>query len=172
VAKLPLFAWLANAAAVLSGRRGAPTAAAKAAGCSRQTVYDHADRLAAACAAGIPDPARVACLEAENAALRAEVARLGAAAPVGEDRVRRFAVTAEAAGVSLRQAVALLETLLPEGSVPSRAKLGRWTAEAGRAAAAALAPLDAATAAKVRTLAVDEIFLGGSRPSSGSSRPA
>jgi len=44
-------------------------------------------------------------------------------------------------------------------------------AEAGRAGAV-LAALDPACADRVETLALDEIFFGGGRPSSGSSRPA
>jgi hypothetical protein len=168
--------WLANAAAVLCRRRGAPTERANESGCSRQTVYNHSHRLQAACADGIPDPARLERLESENAELRREVERLRAAeqsaVPIGGDELRRFVVTAEASGISLRQSKELLGTLLPKDRVPGHARLGRWTAEAGARAAALLEVLDPAVAKKTNTLAVDEIFFGGSRPSSESNRRA
>ena len=100
--KLSLFNWFANAAAVLSGRHGAPTERAKEAGCSRQTVYNHSHRLQAVCTNGIPDPDCLQRLETENAELRLEIDRLRAeartAVQVGEEQLRRFVVTAEATG--------------------------------------------------------------------------
>jgi hypothetical protein len=159
--------WLANAAAVLCGRHGAPTERAKEAGCSRQTVYNHSHQLEAACADGIPDPARLERVESENAELRREVERLRiaerTAVPIGDEELRRFAVTAEASGISLRQSKELLGTLLPKDRVPGHAKLGRWTAAAGKQAQAVLEVLDPAVAEKTKTLAIDEIFFGGSR---------
>jgi hypothetical protein len=174
VGALSIPRWLANAAAVWCGRRGAATQQAQEAGCSRQTLYNHSHRLAAACVDGIPDPARLERLESENTELRQEVERLRAvertAVAIGEEELRRFAVTAEASGVSLRQSKELLGTLLPKDRVPGHATLGRWTAEAGQQAAAVLEVLDPAVAERTKTLAVDEIFFGGYRPSSGSSR--
>jgi hypothetical protein len=168
--------WLANAAAVLCGRHGAPTERAREAGCSRQTVYNHGHQLRAACADGLPDPARLGGLEAENAELRREVERLRAAertaVPIGDEELRRFAVTAEASGISLRQSKELLGTLLPKDRVPGHATLGRWTAEAGQHAQAVLEVLDPMVAEKTNTLAIDEIFFGGSRPSLVSNRRA
>ena len=43
--KLSLFSRIANAAAVLVGPHGAVTAQAQQAGCSRQTIYDHAQQV-------------------------------------------------------------------------------------------------------------------------------
>ena len=43
--KLPIRTWILNAAAVLSDRHGAVTRQAEQAGCSRQTVYQHAEKL-------------------------------------------------------------------------------------------------------------------------------
>ena len=42
---LSLRTWVRNAAAVFSGCYGAVTRQAKQAGCSRQTVYDHARQI-------------------------------------------------------------------------------------------------------------------------------
>ena len=43
--KLPVRTWILNAAAVFSGPHGAVTRQAEQAGCSRQTVYQHAHKL-------------------------------------------------------------------------------------------------------------------------------
>ena len=42
---LPIRTWILNAAAVFSGQHGAITRQADQAGCSRQTVYQHAHKL-------------------------------------------------------------------------------------------------------------------------------
>jgi hypothetical protein len=62
--------------------------------------------------------------------------------------------------------------LLPPPLAPDHSTIGRWVAEAAEKARAILEPLDAGCAARVRTLALDEIFLGGDRPWWGSSRRA
>jgi len=49
--------WIANAAARLAGPHGAVTRQAKEAGCSRQSVYDHAEKVKAAVEAMPPAPA-------------------------------------------------------------------------------------------------------------------
>ena len=58
--KLPVRTWILNAAAVFSGRHGAVTRQAEQAGCSRQTVYQHAQqaRTAARRRAGGRSPDR------------------------------------------------------------------------------------------------------------------
>src|SRR5262245_64192610 len=50
VATLPAVVWIGNAAAVLTGAHGDVTAQARAAGCSRQAAYLHADAVLAAVA--------------------------------------------------------------------------------------------------------------------------
>ena len=48
MAKLPIVSWMGNAAAVLVGGWGAVSRQARAAGCSRQTAYDHAEKVESA----------------------------------------------------------------------------------------------------------------------------
>ena len=48
MAKLPIVSWIGNAAAVLVGGWGAVSRQAQAVGCSRQTAYDHAEKVEAA----------------------------------------------------------------------------------------------------------------------------
>src|SRR5436190_6147747 len=110
---IPIRRWLFDAVAVWSRRYGAVTERAAAAGCSRQTVYNHAqavdDRLA-------ERDAEVARLQAELAATRAERDRWQAQAErslvVPPDGLRHFAIACQAHGVSSRQAEELLGTLL------------------------------------------------------------
>ena len=96
---IPISRWLFDAVAVLSGRYGAVTERAAAAGCSRQTVYNHAQALEDRLAHG---DAEVARLRAELAATRAERDRLRAAAEralvVEADGLRHFAIVCQARG--------------------------------------------------------------------------
>jgi len=162
---LPIGSWLFDAVAVLSGRYGAVTERAAAAGCSRQTVYNHAeavdDRLA-------QRDAELAQVRAELAAARAERDRLQALTErpmvVQPDGLRHFAIVCQAQGVSSRQAEELLGTLLAAEHVPDHATLGRWAAAAARRATAVLADLDPRCRTGVETVCVDEIFFGGYRP--------
>ena len=160
--KLSIPGWIRNAASALCNRHGAVTDRADQAGCSRQTVYDHARQLVE----------RLTDRDQECAALRAEVERLRTeqsalqqrlqqAVVVGAEELERFAVVSQAMGVSLRQAEELLGTVLPAERVPDHATLGRWTEAAGRRAGEVLAVLDPLCAPVVRTLCVDEIFFGG-----------
>jgi hypothetical protein len=171
--KLPIAAWIRNAAAVLCHRYGAVTDRAAEADCSRQTLYDHAQRLLA----------QVARHEQERAAWQAERARLLAerdaarqqvreAVRLGAEELERFAVTSQALGVSLRQAEELLGALLPAERVPDHATLGRWAQAAGRRAGEVLRGLDPLCTAAAQTLCVDEIFFGGWRRWWRWSRPA
>lgn len=164
---LPVRTWILNAAAVFSGRHGAVSRQAEQAGCSRQTVYQHAhkveQRLAAEPATEDPSPTGAGAAPEPTAAPRILL---------DKDKLKELTTTAFAMGVSLRQIEGLLAVLLPADEVPDHSTLQRWVqAEAGRAEAV-LAALDPACADRVQTLALDEIFFGGDRPWSGSSRRA
>lgn len=148
-----------NAAAVFSGCYGAATRRAEQAGCSRQTIYQHAREVERRLQPPIPilSPRRTTC-SAPTAVLD-ELTR------------RRLAVTAFAMGISTRQIEDLLRILQPEDG-PDHSTIARWVAEEARKARDVLKVLDEACIPEVRTLAVDEIFLGGDRPWWVSSRPA
>lgn len=173
--KLPVCTWILNAAAVFSGRHGAVTQQAKQSGCSRETVYEHArkleQRLADESAAGV-----VGELRAENQRLHEEIAELKREAEgqgrIDRAKLRQLVTTAFAMGVSLRQVEDLLGVLLSPEEVPDHSTLGRWVQAEAQRAGEVLKALDPACASRVQTLAVDEIFFGGARPWSGSSRRA
>lgn len=115
-------------------------------------------------------------LDAEARRLRQRVAELERAAEgtlrCDEVKQRQLATTAFAMGLSLRPIEDLLGILLPTAAVPDHSTLGRWVKDEAQHAGAVLAVLDAACAPRVQTLALDEIFFGGGRHWSGSSRRA
>jgi hypothetical protein len=148
-----------NAAAVFSGCYGAVTRQAEQAGCSRQTVYDHARLIERRLQPAAPAPPP------------AEVAVPVPTAVLDEPTRRRLAVTASAMGISTRQIEDLLRVILPEDG-PDHSTIGRWIADESGKARPVLEALDAACIPRVQTLAVDGIFFGGDRPWSGSSRRA
>ncbi len=150
-----------NAAAVFSGDYGAVTRRAEQAGCSRQTVYQHARQVERRWG-----PEALASPPAEAAAVAD-----APAAVLDEPTRRRLAVTAFAMGISTRQIEDLLRVLLHEDG-PDHSTIGRWVAEEAAKAKGVLAALDAACIPRVRTLALDEVFFGGDRPWSASSRRA
>ncbi len=156
---LSLRTWVRNAAAVFSGCYGAVTRQAEQAGCSRQTVYDHARRIERRLQAAAP------------AMPPAEVPVPTPAAVLDEPTRRRLAVTAFAMGISTRQIEDLLRVILAEDG-PDHSTIGRWIADEAKKAKPVLEALDAACLPRVDTLALDEIFFGGARPWSGSSRRA
>jgi hypothetical protein len=130
VARLAAFAWIGNAAARLCGKHGAVTAQAQQVPCSRQTVYDHADKVQQAIAdAHLPGPSRRQLLE-DNRRLSDENRQLWdwleQALDTPEQQRRQFVVTAAALGLSLQQTLVLLAILVPAPQLPSRATLGRW----------------------------------------------
>jgi len=161
---LPICSWLYDAAAALSGRYGAVTERAAAAGCSRQTVYNHAqaadDRLAERDAELAQVRAELAATRTERDLLRTTVQRQLVVQP---DGVRRFAIVGLALGMSSRQSEELLGTLLPAKDVPDHSTLNRWAIAAAKQATAALAEIDPLCHAVVETLCVDEIFFRGRR---------
>jgi hypothetical protein len=156
---LSLRTWVRNAAAVFSGGYGAVTRQAEQAGCSRQTVYDHARQVEQRLQPAIP-----VCPPAEIPVLTPVAVLDGPAR-------RRLAVTAFAMGISTRQIDDLFRVILGDEG-PDHATIGRWVADEARKAKPILEALDAACAPRVQTLAVDEIFFGGDRLWSGSSRRA
>jgi phosphoglycolate phosphatase-like HAD superfamily hydrolase len=145
-----------NAAAVFSGCYGAVTRQAEQAGCSRQTVYDHARQV------------EQRLQPADPPTPPAKVSDPAPQPPLVEPTTRRLAVTAFAMGISTRQIEDLLRVILAD-SGPDHSTIARWVADAAADAKPVLEALDAACLPKVRTLAVDEIFFGGDRPSSASS---
>ena len=160
--KLPIPTFLRNAASVLVGQHGAVAEQARQAGCSRQTLYNDAHEL---CQRLEERDRRWQQIEGERDALQEEVRRLRAelqqAVPIDEQALQRFAVTAQAIGISLRQTEELLGTVVPAQRVPDHSTMGRWTAEAGRRAGEVLAELDPLCTSVVQTLCIDEIFFGG-----------
>src|SRR5262245_26044711 len=162
VAKLSVLTWIGNAAARLCGKHGDVSDQAGKAGCSRQTVYDHAGKVKQAVEdALLGGPSREQLL-AENALLRQENGELWQAyvhaIDCPEDKLRQFSSAGSAMGLSLTQILVLLAILLPAARRPSRATLGRWVNQSARRAAGVLAVLDKACRTVVFCLCLDEIF--------------
>jgi hypothetical protein len=148
-----------NAAAVFSGCYGAVTRQAQQAGCSRQTVYEHARQIERRLEPVAP------------ASTPVEVPIPAPAAVLDETTRRRLVVTAFAMGVSTRQIEDLLRVILAEDG-PDHSTIARWVADQAKKAKPVLEALDAACVPYVHTLALDEIFFGGGRPWSVSNRRA
>src|SRR4051794_24859551 len=109
---IPFVTWIANAAVGLTGLYGDVTRQAEAAGCSRQTIYDHAQKVQAAVAAEHQGgPTRAELLE-RNQHLRRENAQLwdwlALTIEFPKAKQEEFAVTAAAMGLSLNQILVLL----------------------------------------------------------------
>lgn len=165
--KLSPRVWILNAAAVFSGQHGAVARQAELAGCSRETVYEHARKVERRLD-GEPAAEVIAQLRAENQRLDDRIARMKreaeARVPIDKAKLRQLVITAFAMGISLRQVEDLLGVILSPGEVPDHSTLGRWVQEAAQHAGRVLKALDPGCASRVRTLAVDEIFFGGDRP--------
>jgi hypothetical protein len=153
---------LASAAVVFYGPHGAVTRHAAQLGVPRPTLYRQADAVVRAL-----DPRPH---QEERTRLRQQLAelqgqcddlrrRLAAAVVIDDDKQAEFAATAQALGVSLTAAQALLGVLLG-AAAPSRAQLGRHSRAAGRRAGALLAILDDYSRRRARQVAADEIFSG------------
>src|SRR6516165_8672475 len=134
--KLPLRRWIGNAAAVLFGCHGDVVEAARQAGCSRQTVYDHAVRVEQAIEdAQLPGPSRhellsqLERLRGDNAQLRQQLAERTEFIEFNEQRRQRLAARAAAVGVSLSQTEELFDVLLDDqpACVRCQAKPSRAT---------------------------------------------
>jgi hypothetical protein len=148
-----------NAAAVSSAAFGSVTRQAQQAGCSRQTIYDHARRIEQRLQTTAPATPPVEVPVPTPSPLLDEPTR------------RRLAVTAFALGISTRQIEDLLRVLLGADG-PDHSTIARWVADAAKDARPVLETLDAACIPRAQALALDEIFLGGDRPWSASSRRA
>src|SRR5215471_16504011 len=116
MAKLSVRTWIGNAAARLRGSHGDVSQAARDAPCSRQTVYDHADKVQQAVAdAQLPGPSREQLLSqleqarCENACLRQQLAQRTEFIECNEARRQRFAGRAAALGVTLSQTEELFD---------------------------------------------------------------
>lgn len=162
MATLSVRTWIDNAASVLSKAWGSVTRQAAAAGCSRQSAYQHGKRVVQAVTeAQSGEPARaelqrqLAEVRAENQQLRE---RLESVIEFPVARQQQFAANAAAMGLSLQQIYALLTVVLAVAKCPSRATLGRWVHAAGVAAGRVLQVLDAACQQLVHMLCLDEIF--------------
>ena len=156
VATLTLTTMIRNAAAVFSKAYGAVTRRAEQAGCSRQTLYDHARQVE-----------RRFELEVAEARPVTPINPTPAVVLDGTTR-RRFAVSAFAMGISTRQIEDLLRLLVPDDG-PDHATIARWAAEEATKAAVVLEVLDDACVPEVEVLALDEVFFGGDRRWSPSS---
>ncbi|MCI0461616.1 MAG: hypothetical protein L0Z62_32095 [Gemmataceae bacterium] len=102
MAKLSLFTRIGNAYAALLGKHGDVSQQARAAGCSRQTVYDHADQVQQAITdAQLPGPTREQLLE-DNRRLRDENRQLWVwleqTIDCPESKQQQFTTTATAMG--------------------------------------------------------------------------
>src|SRR3954465_9261039 len=136
--KIPFVTWIANAAAGLTGSYGDVSRQAEVADCSRQTIYDHAQKVRAAVEdAHDGGPSRAELIE-RNQHLRQENARLwdwlAQTTEFPPSKRREFSVTAAAMGLSLNQILALLALILGKPACPGRSTLHRWIKRAASAA--------------------------------------
>jgi hypothetical protein len=161
--RLSVPTWIGNAAAVLTGHWGDVTRQAKASGCSRQTIYQHAQHVQQAVAAqDSARPTRQELLD-ENQALRRENRQLWNwlehTIEFPKSPQRRVAVVAAAMGLSTRQIAALLALILTGGQGPNHATVRRWVHQEALKAGPLLRRLDRACKALVTIACLDEIFL-------------
>lgn len=162
MATLSVATWIGNAAAVLSGRFGAISQRAKEADCSRQAMYNQAQRVEAAVACEQAGGPRYEALRAENEQLQSENdalwQALAEAQTLPQSQQHELASTAFAMGLSLTPIVTILAVVLSGIRVPSRATVGRWVQQSCEQAGRILAVLDEACRSRVLTLCLDEIF--------------
>lgn len=162
MSNLPFCKWIANANAGLSGQYGDVTRQAQQAGCSRQTVYDHTNKVVAALEAEHTDQPTREQLLAENQHLRAENAAcnqlLNESVSIPTETRQKFVATASAMGLSLTQIFCLLSIILGPCYCPSRSTIHRWTQIYSQAASRVLVSLDLACRPLVGIACIDEIF--------------
>lgn len=130
-------------------------------GVSRQWVYREAKQVAGILE-GTHTRQQIERLQAENAALRNEVAelqrRLAVALVLDEDKQAEFACVGQGCGVTLSQCHTLLDVLIP-GQALSVPSLGRRTQAAGEKSGSLLEVFDEYARQRVRDGAADEIYV-------------
>src|SRR5512135_2929223 len=162
---IPFVTWIANAAAALTGAYGDVTRQAERADCSRQTIYDHAQKVQAALEDAHDGGPTRAELIAQNQQFRRENAQLwdwlAGTIEFPPSKQREFSVTAVAMGLSLNQVHLLLALILGKQAGPGRSTLHRGITAAGLAAGRVLKFLDARCRVLVLVGCLDEIFFHG-----------
>lgn len=159
---LTIFRRLGSACTVFFAPHGAVTQHAHKRHCCRQRLYREAqqvlhdlDQTAA--------PTRCVSLQEQLVQAQKQVhdlqQRLAQAVEISTDCQAQFAAMAQAQGVSLSAAHALL-AIFCGARTPSRATLGRLAQAAARRASAVLAVLDEYSRARARHIAADEIYAG------------
>lgn len=128
MARLPMVSWIGNAAAVLVGGWGAVSRQARAAGCSRQAAYDHAQKVEQAvseAAGGGPSREQLQRQVREQAVRIAMLEkRLTEAVEFPEQQQQRFAATATAMGLSYGQSRELLQIVVKKNVPVARRSRG------------------------------------------------
>jgi hypothetical protein len=152
---------IASAFVVFCGHYGDVCRHAEDAGLSRQGVYYQARRVGeqvegAKYREQIADVQRRLAASEQRCALLEQ--RLDRAVVLDDDKQADFAITGQAAGVSLPVCRGLLEVLIPGRSL-SVPTLGRRTQAAGVTAGALLEVLDEVARTRVREVAADEIYV-------------
>src|SRR4051812_13265612 len=160
--RLSVMTWIGNAAAVLTGRWGDVTRQAEAAGCSRQSAYQHARRVPQAVEAQDGQGStrqelldRIRDLRRENRQLWDWLEHTIEFPKVKQ---RHFATVAAAMGFSSRQIARLLALLLPAARGPDHATVRRWVHQEAVKAGGLLKRLDRACKQLVTVACLDEIF--------------
>ena len=154
--------WIANAAVGLTGTYGAVTDQGKQIGCSRQSVYDHTQKVVKAVKTQHSGGPTLEEAVRENKALHRENAELWnwlfqtIEFPLLTQQ--KFTFVALGMGLSLNQTLVLLAILLGAPAAPSRSTIHRWGQAAGAAAGVVLKRLDRACRALVMVGCLDEIF--------------
>src|SRR5271157_4605 len=157
--------WISNAAARISGTRGAVSGQGRQVGCSGQAIYEQARKVCDAVADEYSGGPTREQLIRENQALRQENAQLRAWADQAVAFTvaiqQEFSAVAWAMGLSLLQIHVLMAVLQRRSKAPSRSTIGRWVEAAGEAAGRVLKRLDAQCKALVLVGCLDEIFFHG-----------
>jgi hypothetical protein len=152
--------WIVNAAAVFRGGRGEVSRRAGEAGCSRQTIYQHAEKVQDALLR--PTREEFERLRGERERLQRENQQLwdwlAQTIEFPRPRQEEFSASAAAMGLSLTQTAVLLVIVMGSRAAPSRSTIGRWVAAACQKAADVLRVLDRACCPLVAALCLDEIF--------------